>query len=143
MSAPTTFIALAQQRLPPLLHRFFAQHPPGTNHAAIFRHTKSPLTGKWHNPKYSLRRQKELVKAAHDCGVEELLPETVKAAAARAARAEVGPRLKRMLTPKGKGWERALRAKLEVRKKAMEGMPKLIDKWRKLGHGRGWKEWPR
>lgn len=33
--------------------------------------------------------------------------------------------------------------RLDVRTKAMEGMPKLIDKWRKLGHGRGWKEWPR
>lgn len=94
-----------------MLHRFFARFPPGSNAANIFRHTKNETTGRWHNPKYSLRRQKELVKLSQDYGVEELLPPTVKSSVARAERAALGPRLKRMMTPKGKGWERGLRSK--------------------------------
>ncbi|KAL0638979.1 hypothetical protein Q9L58_002030 [Maublancomyces gigas] len=142
MASAVDYVKLAST-LPPMLHRFFARFPPGSNAANIFRHTKSEVTGRWHNPKYSLRRQKELVKLSQDYGVEELLPPTVKSSVARAEKAVLGPRLRRMMTPKGKGWERSLRSKLEVRTKAMEGMPALIEKWRKLGHGRGWKEWPR
>lgn len=51
------------------------------------------------------------MKLSQDYGVEELLPPTVKSSAARAERAAIGPRLKRMMTPKGKGWERSLRAR--------------------------------
>lgn len=167
MASAADYVKLAST-LPPMLHRFFARFPPGSNAANIFRHTKNEITGRWHNPKYSLRRQKELVKLSQDYGVEELLPPTVKSSVARAERAALGPRLRRMMTPKGKGWERSLRSKyvysrprwvrrvgmsangvrrgagrLEVRTKAMEGMPALIEKWRKLGHGRGWKDWPK
>lgn len=39
--------------------------------------------------------------------------------------------------------DRIMGDRLDLRTKAMEGMPKLIEKWRKLGHGRGWKDWPR
>jgi large subunit ribosomal protein L25 len=43
----------------------------------------------------------------------------------------------------GLGANSWLVGRLDVRTKAMEGMPALIEKWRKLGHGRGWKEWPK
>lgn len=36
------------------------------------------MTGRWHDPKFSLRRQADLVKLARAHGVEELLPHTVK-----------------------------------------------------------------
>lgn len=110
MASAVDYVRLAST-LPPMLHRFFARFPPGSNAANIFRHTKSEVTGRWHNPKYSLRRQKELVKLSQDYGVEELLPPTVKSSVARAEKAVLGPRLRRMMTPKGKGWERSLRSK--------------------------------
>lgn len=110
MASAADYVKLAST-LPPMLHRFFARFPPGSNAANIFRHTKNETTGRWHNPKYSLRRQKELVKLSQDYGVEELLPPTVKSSVARAERAALGPRLRRMMTPKGKGWERSLRSK--------------------------------
>jgi large subunit ribosomal protein L25 len=43
-----------------------------------FKAQKHPITGKWHDPVFSLRRQAELVKLARQYGVEELLPHTVK-----------------------------------------------------------------
>ena len=56
---------------------------------------KHPVTGKWHNPKYSLRRQAELVKMAREHGVEELLPYTPKGTEARLRkRIELGLRVK-------------------------------------------------
>ena len=48
------------------------------SYANPFRSTKSPITGRWHDPKFSLRRQAEIVRLARAHGVEELLPFTVK-----------------------------------------------------------------
>lgn len=56
---------------------------------------KHPITGKWHDPKYSLRRQAELVKLAREHGVEELLPYTPKGTEERIRkRVELGLRVK-------------------------------------------------
>jgi len=83
------------------------------------------------------------VLLARDHGVEDLLPPTVKKTAVREKRALEGPKMKKMMSPKGRGWERTLKGRLEIREKAMRGMPNLIERWRKAGHGRGWTEWPR
>ena len=81
--------------LPPRLRTFLARYPPASilpagadpeTHKTAYQEespnpfmpTKHPITGKWHNPKYSLRRQAELVKLAQENGVEELLPFTRK-----------------------------------------------------------------
>lgn len=81
--------------LPPRLRTFLARYPPASilpagadpeTHKTPYQEespnpfmpTKHPITGKWHNPKYSLRRQAELVKLAQEHGVEELLPFTRK-----------------------------------------------------------------
>jgi len=166
MATSADFIRLAQT-LPPRLTRFFARYPPNTANDVVknpFKPTIHPVTKKWHNPVYSLRRQKELVVLARDHGVEDLLPPTVKNTAVREKRALAGPKMKKVMSPKGKGWERTLKGRyvffhrrsgkagretnqkwhrLEMREKAMRGMPKLIERWRKAGHGRGWTQWPR
>jgi len=98
--------------LPPRLLRFFARYPPASIQAAVakgeatktsyqietpnpFQSTKHPVTGKWHDPVYSLRRQSELVKLARDHGVEELLPFTHKGTEQRLrTRVEHGLRVK-------------------------------------------------
>ena len=94
-SNASRYIQLARA-LPPRLQTFLARYPPAailTPDAATgtlprtgyqedtpnpFAATKHPATGKWHDPKYSLRRQAELVTMARAHGVEELLPFTPK-----------------------------------------------------------------
>ncbi|KAF8464624.1 hypothetical protein BDZ91DRAFT_849624 [Kalaharituber pfeilii] len=150
MATITDYIKLAQT-LPPRLLRFFARFPPGTCNdvrSNPFKPTVHPATGKWHNPIYSLRRQADLCKLARKHGVEELLPPTRKSSMFKAeriqARGEGGlGKMKRMLEPKGHNWERTLHSRLETRRKAMEQMPAMIERWKRSGHGRGWKEWPR
>lgn len=67
-------------------------------------------------------------------GVEELLPFTVKGTNARIQRrAEHGLRVKGTGVGqkiKGKAWERTMKGRLEKRRLAMEGMPKLIVEWK-------------
>lgn len=108
MAAISQNVQLAKS-LPPRLLRFFARYPPASIQASTeapktayqiespnpFRSTKHPVTGKWHDPVYSLRRQAELVKLARDHGVEELLPFTHKGTEERIRnRVEHGLRVK-------------------------------------------------
>lgn len=53
-------------------------HPAITEATSPFRPHKHPVTGKWHDPVFSLRRQADLCKLARQHGVEELLPLSVK-----------------------------------------------------------------
>lgn len=112
-----------------LRHRLEPSHLPNP-----FRAFKNPETGQWRDPIYSLRRQADLVKMARANGVEELLPFTVKGTDARIQRrAEHGLRVKGTGVGqkiKGKAWERTMKGRLEKRKQAMEGMPKLIAEWK-------------
>jgi large subunit ribosomal protein L25 len=85
---------------------------PNTN---PFRSTKSPITGRWHDPKFSLRRQAELVKLARAYGVEELLPFTPQGTEEqRRKRNENGLRVKGTgigQKVKGKEWERTMKGR--------------------------------
>ncbi|KAI9777577.1 MAG: hypothetical protein M1835_005194 [Candelina submexicana] len=112
-----------------------------------FASQRHPITQKWHNPIFSLRRQADLVKLARNHGVEELLPFTVKGTQERLRRREEnGLRVKGTgvgQKVKGKGWERTLKGRLAKRKKAMIEMPKLVQHWKERGHGRGIKKWPK
>ncbi|KAI9650237.1 hypothetical protein NHQ30_000250 [Ciborinia camelliae] len=53
-------------------------HPAVTEATSPFKPHKHPITGKWHDPVFSLRRQADLCKLARQHGVEELLPLSVK-----------------------------------------------------------------
>jgi len=142
-----SFITLAKT-LPPLLTRFFARYPPGTHQdvrSNPFKPTVHRVTGKWHNPVYSLRRQAELCKLARAHGVEGLLPPSRKSSSEREER--MRRRAEKNSSSAARGvrghvGERTLKARLEVRKEAMEKMPALIEEWKRRGHGRGWKDWP-
>lgn len=80
-----------------------------------FQPYKHPVTGRWHGPLYSLKRQAELVKLARLHGVEELLPYTVKGTEERLRRKdEHGLRVKGTgvgQKVRGKAWERLLKGK--------------------------------
>lgn len=107
----------------------------------------NPSTGNWHSPHYSLRRQAVLYKLAQQHNVLSLMPIAPKHPEIKAQRRlEQGIRVKGTgvgESVKGKKWERTLPGRLETRRQAMEGMPKLIRLWKRLGHGRGWKNWPK
>ncbi|CZT42712.1 related to ribosomal protein YmL25, mitochondrial [Rhynchosporium secalis] len=112
-----------------------------------FRGQRSPITGKYHNPVYSLRRQADLLKLARKHGVEQLMPFSVKSTEERLRkREENGLRVKGTgigQRVKGKESERTLKGRLEKRRKAMLEMPQMIQTWKERGHGRGWKKWPK
>ncbi|SCU78784.1 LANO_0A03994g1_1 [Lachancea nothofagi CBS 11611] len=73
------------QLVPGKLKTFFKKYPPGLKYsdkptltnaadANPFLANKHPVTGRHHNPKYSLRRMSDLYKVAHEYGIQELLP---------------------------------------------------------------------
>jgi large subunit ribosomal protein L25 len=105
------FVSLARQ-LPTRLQTFFAKYPPGTCNTARtnpFKPTVHTVTGKWHNPVFSYRRQAELCKMARKWGVEELLPHSKKRSDIREEQ-----RLKRIakgIHVKGTKEERTLKAR--------------------------------
>jgi len=80
-----------------------------------FKPQKHPVTGRWHDPVFSLRRQADLVKLARQHGVEELLPHTVKGTEERLRkRMENGLRVKGTgvgQRVKGKESERTLKGR--------------------------------
>ncbi|RAL63137.1 hypothetical protein DID88_004219 [Monilinia fructigena] len=124
-----------------------AIHPAVTEATSPFKPHKHPITGKWHDPVFSLRRQADLCKLARQHGVEELLPLSVKSTEEKLRRRmENGLRVKGTgvgQRVKGKESERTLKSRLEKRRKAMLEMPQMIQTWKERGHGRGWKKWPK
>lgn len=135
-------------------------------YANPFTKMKHHITGQWHDPKIPLRRQAEMCKMARSYGIEDLLPPTSKSSQARLQRrVEKGVRVKGTgvgQRVKGKIFERTMRKRLETRRQAMLKMPQLVQQWRQvsgfstlvcsdynadfreqLGHGRGWKKWPK
>ncbi|KAK2752530.1 hypothetical protein FQN55_006643 [Onygenales sp. PD_40] len=108
---------------------------------------KNLETGRWRGALISLRRQNELVRLAQEYGVEELLPPGRKSKVYKDTKViEKGLRIRGTGVGhkvKGHKWERTMETRLEDRKKAMMGMPKMIEMWKQRGHGRGWKKYPR
>jgi large subunit ribosomal protein L25 len=112
-STPSTSSTVSDSTASPV-----EQIPTGQDGLAVpspFRAQKHPVTGRWHDPVFSLRRQAELVKLARQHGVEELLPYTVKGTEERLRRrAENGLRVKGTgvgQRVKGKESERTLKGR--------------------------------
>lgn len=74
-------------KLPQKLHNFFIKYPPrpfatylekpstlGDPLLNPFLPNKNTESGKWHEPKYSLRRSADLYKMAYKFGLQDLLP---------------------------------------------------------------------
>ncbi|KAJ4344533.1 uncharacterized protein N0V89_012276 [Didymosphaeria variabile] len=123
-----------------------AEAQAGLPYPNPFLPRKNHITGRWYGPVYGLRQQADLVKLAQKHDVLDLLPWTIKKPGAKEQR-----RIERGLQVKGTGegqkvkgklWERTLKGRLEMRKKAMMEMPALIQEWKQKGHGRGWKKYP-
>lgn len=101
-----------------------------------FKPRKHPVTGSWHGPVFSLRRQADLVKLARNHGVEELLPYTAKKTEERLKKREQhGLRVRGTgegQKVKGKAQERTLKTRLDRRKQAMLQMPAMIQQWKEV-----------
>ncbi|KAJ8604427.1 hypothetical protein MRB53_041816 [Persea americana] len=97
---------------------------------------KTPGTGKWRPPIYSLRQQAELCKMARAHDVEDLLPYSTKSSIVRnAKREEQGLRVKGTgvgQRVKGHEWERTLKGRLDKRRAAMVGMASMVQKWKQV-----------
>ena len=108
---------------------------------------RNPVTGRWRGARYGLRRQADLCKMARKHGVEELLPWSPKLSWVKEEKKELkGLRVKGTgvgQRVKGHLWERTMKGRLQERREAMRAMPELIQEWKRRGHGRGWKKWPK
>ena len=82
-SAPKAYF----DELPEVLKRFFQRYPPSPFReyansprmindpgANPFLANKNPVTHRWQEPKYSMRRQADLWKAAYRFGIQHLMP---------------------------------------------------------------------
>lgn len=105
--------------LPEKLQRFFTRYPPAPLRAYADKPTstdapdanpflanKHPITGKYHEPVYSLRRQSDLYKLAYKFGVADLMPTLMHNKKFFAEKQAESPVLKGVLAPKGHKWER-------------------------------------
>ncbi|CAK7270654.1 hypothetical protein SEPCBS119000_004198 [Sporothrix epigloea] len=152
------YIQLAKT-LPPRLLQFFARYPPAAIQSTAtaaptgyqldapnpFKSTKNPVTGRWNDPVFSLRRQADLLKMARDHGVADLMPESSKNPETKLRkRVELGLRVKGTgvgQKVKGHQYERQLIAKMDERRTAMLNMHKLIREWKRVGRKK-WERYP-
>lgn len=97
---------------------------------------KNHTTGRWYGPVFGLRQQADLVKLAQKHDVVDLLPWSIKKPGVKEQR-----RIDKGLQVKGTGegqkvkgklWERTLKGRLEMRRKAMLEMPALIQEWKQV-----------
>lgn len=111
--------AEAFAKLPEKLQNFFTKFPPApirkyadqptacnAEDANPFLANRHPVTGRTHEPLYSLRRQSDLYKLAYKFGIADLMPPLANGKKFFAEKHEASPILKGVLYPKGHKWER-------------------------------------
>lgn len=127
----------AFSKLPQKLHNFFIKHPPrpfiqyAEKPTTIddpaknpFLPNKNPESGRWHDAKYSLRRQADIYKLAYKFGIQDLLPPLPKKFYEDKYYNKNW--MKGVLNHKKHKWERTLDEKLQSRQEAIENMDKTI-----------------
>ncbi|SCU93891.1 LAME_0F05358g1_1 [Lachancea meyersii CBS 8951] len=123
------------QLLPDRLKTFFKKYPPSVKYsekpttisavdANPFLANKNPATGRYHNPKYSLRRMSELYKLAHHYGLQELLPPRNKLFFQE--KYDQKKFMKGVLLPKGHKHELAHSEKMQKMKAAIRNADEVI-----------------
>lgn len=121
--------------LPGQLKNFFKKYPPNVKYsdkptvitavdANPFLPNKNPITGKYQEPKYSLRRMSDLYKLAYTYGVHDLLPPSKKLFFEE--KYENKKFMKGVLLPKGHKYELSLESKLSKMKDAIKNADKYI-----------------
>ena len=108
---------------------------------------RNPVNGHWSSPRIGLRIQADLFKLARAANVEQLMPPSRKSTAFKEERT-----LKRGLRIRGTGIgqevkghkeERSHASAMERKRKALIEMPALVREWKRRGHGKSWRDWPK
>lgn len=131
LSSAEAFAKLPQKlqnfftKFPPAPIREYADKPTATNAADAnpFLPNRHPVTGRTHEPLYSLRRQSDLFKIAYKFGISDLMPPLANGKKFFIEKQESSPILKGVLYPKGHKWERTYVA----RKKKIEDALAEVD----------------
>lgn len=122
-------------QLPAQLKNFFKKYPPSIKFAdkpvsthAIeanpFLANKHPVTGRYHEPKYSLRRSSDLYKMAYLYGVQNMLPPMKKKFFEE--KYENKKMMKGVLLPKGHKHELQREGKIAKMQEAIKNADKFI-----------------
>lgn len=123
------------ERLPLKLKNFFSKYPPSIQYAKAptsalsveanpFLPNKHPVTGKYHNPKYSKRRMSDLYKLADRYGITEFLPPMNKQFFED--KYESKQFMKGVLQPKGHKYESTIAERQAKMEKAIANADKTI-----------------
>lgn len=123
------------QLLPDTLKTFFKKYPPGVKYSSKptsthaidanpFLPNKHPVTGRYHNPKYSLRRMSDLYKLARQYGLHELLPPRNKLFFEE--KYQQKKFMKGVLLPKGHKYELAYQEKMQKMRDAIKNADEYI-----------------
>lgn len=128
-------------KLPAKLHRFFLKYPPrpfktySEKPSTIddpsmnpFLPNKNPVTGRWQEPKYSLRRSSDLFKLSYKFGISDLIPPLPKEF--YQDKYDNKNFMRGMLRFKKHKWERTMEDRVEARTKAIKDMDDIIVKQR-------------
>ncbi|EDO16274.1 hypothetical protein Kpol_1053p10 [Vanderwaltozyma polyspora DSM 70294] len=121
--------------LPSSLKTFFNKYPPSIKYATKpvstydvvanpFLPNKHPVTGRYHEPKYSKRRMSDLYKMAHSYGIQEFLPPMNKKFFEE--KYDKKTFMRGVLTPKGHKHEFARQSKLAKMEVAIKNADKYI-----------------
>lgn len=129
--------AEAFAKLPAKLQNFFTKFPPAplreyadkptltnASDANPFLANRHPVTGRTHEPLYSLRRQSDLYKLAYKYGIADLMPSLLNGKKFFDEKQAASPILKGVLYPKGHKWERTY---AERKKKIADALEQVDD----------------
>ncbi|CUM65526.1 uncharacterized protein PRCAT00003172001 [Priceomyces carsonii] len=132
----------AFKRLPQKLHNFFIKYPPRpfADYSATpstitdpkmnpFLANKNPETGRWQEPRFSLRRSADLFKMAYKFGIHDLLPPLPQKKFYEEKYINKNW-MRGVLNTKKHKWERTLPERLSQRATAIESMDEIIAKSR-------------
>ncbi|KAL6947695.1 hypothetical protein ACO0RG_000274 [Hanseniaspora osmophila] len=123
--------------LPQQLKNFFHKYPPTVKYSSKptstlapeanpFLPNKHPVTGRWHEPKYSLRRMSVLYKLSYRFGIQDLLPPTNSRKLFFEEKYNNKKFMKGVLSPKGHKYELERPAKLQRMADAIKNADKFI-----------------
>lgn len=118
--------------LPSILQRFFTRYPPRpfkeyaskpvstyAENANPFIANKHPITKRYHDPKYSMRRQSVLWKLAYRFGIQDALPPLGNGKKLYQDKYDNKKMMRGVLRPKGHRYDKAREAKDEQIKEAL------------------------
>lgn len=95
-----------------------------------FLANRHPVTGRTHEPLYSLRRQSDLYKLAYKFGISDMIPSLANGKKFFAEKQASSPLLKGVMYPKGHKWERTMSERKQKIQDALGEVDNILIKHR-------------